>query len=456
MRTLKIIVITVILLVLAGLALMGIRSLLPSAFGPNPEEFSEEYHDHPDELDTDDIYSATPKQYEGIVKPLGVSIYMEGSHRLEKDDELVVLLESEEVNLPDFEGKEVKVTGTVRDTVEGGQKIMTVRFLEQLEESGVKAFNEVGYEFSFSYPADWQSKKEKNKVTFYREVDGEEENLIIVYQYPDIEESFDEWVQNKDQNLFFEESQVQVGGVTGIRRTIQNVDQEVIKTYAKGGNNAYEIRLVSQEEPIRNQYFSIVDFFQTSFQAGANIESNSDSDNQDPEQDVEQDPEEGDDEDTATTEDEQIEEEQQEPQEDEDEQDSEAVSGDETETTTSSGPTFSTLEPLEESAIQRVVDKGFSPFEGRTLAFSFPSVWYFAYLGDGTYGFTDDTTYQENNEEIEISSSRMLLVVGNNNVSCAAEVTKTIEDTTYTVCTGESGLEEVAQKVADSLKLPTE
>src|SRR5690606_8935340 len=268
MRTFKIIITTAVLLIIAFLTLQGIKGFIPQS-GP---QLDEHYHEDESLEGTDDIYSQQLKQYEGVVKLLGISIYGEGTYRLEKDDKLVLILESDKINLPDFEGKEVKVRGFIRDTVEGGQKIMEVAYIEPIAEAGVKLFNEVGYEFSFSYPADWEVKKEVDKVTFTQKKGETNETILVVYQFEDVKGTLEAWLKDRDQNLFYEETQVKVGKTAGVRRTVKNGDQEIVKTYTKEGNNAYELRLVSQDEVIRNQYFSIVDFFKTSFEVESSEE----------------------------------------------------------------------------------------------------------------------------------------------------------------------------------------
>lgn len=64
--------------------------------------------------------------YEGTLAPAGISIYMEGSHRLIMDDGEFLLLESENVDLNGYVGETVSVTGDVRSTVEAGGLIMDV------------------------------------------------------------------------------------------------------------------------------------------------------------------------------------------------------------------------------------------------------------------------------------------------------------------------------------------
>lgn len=450
MRSFKIIVITLLLVLLAGLALMGIKKLIPDGFGPSEDEIAEIYHDDDHEIGEDDVYSQTLKQYEGTIKPLGVSIYQEGTHRLESEGSLVVLLESTKVNLPDFVEKEVKVRGYVRDTVEGAQKIMDVRFVEQLKESGVKAFNEVGYEWSFSYPADWKTSKEKDKVTFSQEIGEDEEKIMIVYQYDNVDQDLESWLSDRDQNLFFETTQVKVGDRNGVRRSITNGDQKIIKTYTKAGDVGYEIRLLSQDEVITNQYYSIVDFFQTGFQEEAK-----DKDLEEEEEEVEVEDEETNDSEEEVIEEEAVEEEKEpEKTEEVEEEEEEEAAVEESESETLSEDSLTTLEALSSDEIQRVVDKGLSPFSGRTLSFGYPKVWYFAYLDGGGYGFTDGDSYADAEDEISIDNSRVLLLSGKSELSCVSTAKQSVEDTEYTVCAREPGLEKLIELIADSITKP--
>ncbi|MBI3336561.1 hypothetical protein HYZ98_03285 [Candidatus Peregrinibacteria bacterium] len=64
--------------------------------------------------------------YRGIVQPAGISIYMQGSHRLLLSDRRFLLLESENVDLNGYVGEEVEVSGSTRPTVEANGIIMRV------------------------------------------------------------------------------------------------------------------------------------------------------------------------------------------------------------------------------------------------------------------------------------------------------------------------------------------
>ncbi|NOS67418.1 MAG: hypothetical protein HOO67_03590 [Candidatus Peribacteraceae bacterium] len=68
---------------------------------------------------------------EGVVQKAGVSIYMQGSHRLQMDDGTFLLLESSDLRLDDYVDTRVIVTGTVEPTVESGGMIMNVEMIEE-------------------------------------------------------------------------------------------------------------------------------------------------------------------------------------------------------------------------------------------------------------------------------------------------------------------------------------
>lgn len=73
----------------------------------------------------------TEMTYEGTVQTLGVSIYMQGTHRLFTDETATpLLLESSLVRLDDYVDRAVRVMGPVRATVEGNAMIMDVQAVE--------------------------------------------------------------------------------------------------------------------------------------------------------------------------------------------------------------------------------------------------------------------------------------------------------------------------------------
>lgn len=70
---------------------------------------------------------------EGVLQKAGVSIYMQGTHRLLMDDGTFLLLQSSAVRLDDFVDSRVIVTGNVQPAVETGGMIMNVEMLVPTE-----------------------------------------------------------------------------------------------------------------------------------------------------------------------------------------------------------------------------------------------------------------------------------------------------------------------------------
>ncbi|MDO8469220.1 MAG: hypothetical protein Q7S29_05695 [Candidatus Peribacter sp.] len=73
--------------------------------------------------------------FTGTVRPAGISIYMEGTHRLELSDGRFILLASETVDLNGYVGEQAEATGSIRPTVEEGGTIMRVEQIRLLETS---------------------------------------------------------------------------------------------------------------------------------------------------------------------------------------------------------------------------------------------------------------------------------------------------------------------------------
>lgn len=73
--------------------------------------------------------------YVGTLEKQGVSIFMEGTHRLRLADGRFIVLESDVVNLHAYVGQKVELLGAVRPTVEQGGLIMRVEQVTSLEAS---------------------------------------------------------------------------------------------------------------------------------------------------------------------------------------------------------------------------------------------------------------------------------------------------------------------------------
>ncbi len=80
--------------------------------------------------------------YRGTLLPLGASIYMEGTHRLELEDGRFVLLEANGLILDEYLAMDVEVFGATRPTTEGGGIIMRVERIAEFVESSVAVSSE--------------------------------------------------------------------------------------------------------------------------------------------------------------------------------------------------------------------------------------------------------------------------------------------------------------------------
>jgi len=73
--------------------------------------------------------------YTGVIRELGVSIYMQGTHKLDLDNGQFVILESSTLDLNNYLDRAVRVTGDIRPTVEEGGMIMRVDSVSAVETS---------------------------------------------------------------------------------------------------------------------------------------------------------------------------------------------------------------------------------------------------------------------------------------------------------------------------------
>ena len=109
------------------LALM-LAALSLSACGKEPQKATEVRGEKRD--------SSSPPvaadSWEGRVEKIGVSITMQGTHKLVAAGKTVALLQSTKVDLSKYEGKKVRATGASTLTVEGNQTLVTVEAITDL------------------------------------------------------------------------------------------------------------------------------------------------------------------------------------------------------------------------------------------------------------------------------------------------------------------------------------
>ena len=74
---------------------------------------------------------AAAASWTGTLEKMGISIVMQGTHKLVEAGKTVAVLQSKTVDLVKYEGKRVTVTGTSAQTVEGNQTIVDVQEISE-------------------------------------------------------------------------------------------------------------------------------------------------------------------------------------------------------------------------------------------------------------------------------------------------------------------------------------
>jgi len=99
-----------------------------------PKTIREEIKERQKAIETDVLYGEEETEkssIEGVVHKLEASIYMEGTHYLEAGGITLTLLESTyDINLDKYIGKNVKIWGDTRMTIEGDGVITDVKRIE--------------------------------------------------------------------------------------------------------------------------------------------------------------------------------------------------------------------------------------------------------------------------------------------------------------------------------------
>jgi len=122
--------------ILKIIGLFAFVAIIASCVGPKEPEapvvdpFEEELVEDESMRETKNV------TYTGIIRPSGISIYQQGTHRLVLEDQRFILLESDSANLDlnGYVGEEVEVFGAVRPTVEEGGMIMRVESIKLISE----------------------------------------------------------------------------------------------------------------------------------------------------------------------------------------------------------------------------------------------------------------------------------------------------------------------------------
>lgn len=79
--------------------------------------------------------SSTVTELRGMIEPVGITVYQQGTHKITLENGRIVLLESSTVDLNGYVGTKAKLTGVIRATVEADGQIMNVQTIALDDES---------------------------------------------------------------------------------------------------------------------------------------------------------------------------------------------------------------------------------------------------------------------------------------------------------------------------------
>lgn len=332
------------------------------------------------------------KELTGVIKPLGVSIYQEGTHRLEKNNALVAILESSRLNLLQYEEAEVQVAGEVRSVKQGPQQIMDVRELAVITEADSRikrthTYVSPYYSYRFEYMPSWSEYTEsKESVLFEYE---EKDYPVFTLQTIKTDESFASWLKSISFKgfAFDVETLIRVDGKNATRRIYRSGDDQIISVSLPLEKFIYHFlfdsrgALDAQED--KSNFYDLIDSFSFSPLVGENATSSTVSKEEDKKKD--ENSVVGNEKEPAAVE-----------VVDENKKESEKVAA---------GTNITSDE------VQSALEKGFTRFTSSSLKFSIdiPKSWYYSGFSGVTgaiyrYGFTDYKTYQESGDDINLGN----------------------------------------------------
>jgi len=155
----------------------------------------------------------------GVIRSLGVSIYQEGTHRLDVDGQLVALLttSSDRIQLESFIGTEVDVQGIIRPSIEGDIDVMQVvvitpRAVAPTGTVSYESFADAQYGFSVSYPNTLSARESRTGVSFH---DGETKIIEIAVLENKLARELSDYLIDQYGYTADQLTRISVGGIAG-------------------------------------------------------------------------------------------------------------------------------------------------------------------------------------------------------------------------------------------------
>ncbi len=122
-----------------------------SACGKNPPSLA-------DRVGQDNSGGDNLESYTGVIEPIEISLYQEGTHRIKTEDGETVVIQSPTINLTSYVGKKVTIRGSMRKLAHNTEEVFTVdeARVAEGEAGGGVDYSSAKWGFSFQYPSNWE------------------------------------------------------------------------------------------------------------------------------------------------------------------------------------------------------------------------------------------------------------------------------------------------------------
>ncbi len=107
--------------------------------------------------------------YSGVIEPLTIDIYKQGTHQIRTDDNQLIVIQSQSVDLNKYLEKRVRIKGNLAEATGGEERVFNVSEVE-FEDKALSGepqdYENKLYGFRFTYPGTWMMTEEDNGVYF--------------------------------------------------------------------------------------------------------------------------------------------------------------------------------------------------------------------------------------------------------------------------------------------------
>ena len=94
----------------------------------------------------------------GVIEPLQISLYQEGTHQIKTEDGETVVIQSPTINLTNYVDRQVMVKGAMRKLTHNTQEVFTVEEVQLAEGEAIVSgdYESRKWGFAFQYPSNWE------------------------------------------------------------------------------------------------------------------------------------------------------------------------------------------------------------------------------------------------------------------------------------------------------------